>query len=1053
MSDPSPVEAVFFAALERANPVERVAYLEQACAGNPDLRARVEKLLSAHPNVGDFLGDPQSISSATIGAPDNTATRDFNGTNSNLLQVDAAGVIIAGRYKLLQQIGEGGMGTVWMADQTEPVKRRVAVKLIRAERGISKTILTRFEAERQAIALMDHPNIAKLLDAGTEGGAPFFVMELVKGVPLTDYCDTHKLSIPDRLQLFQHICSAVQHAHQKGVIHRDLKPTNILIESHDGKPVPKIIDFGLAKATSGLQLTDQTLFTGFGLVMGTPLYMAPEQASFNAIDVDTRADVYALGVILYELLTGTTPLTRDTVKKAQLDEMLRLIRDQEAVTPSSRLSSSESKPTVAANRQTEPAKLGRFIKGDLDWIVLKAISKDRDRRYESANSFALDLGRFLNHEAVDAHPPSVGYRMRKFVRRNKGLVTSGTLILLALILGVAGTTFGLIRAEERRKEADQAREREADRADGERQAKEAEVIQRHTAEAATQQANKRLDQVKRGINLLAGIFKDFNINEVRLGNRPIEVVVVDRIAKAADQLDVEAIGDPLEVAILQCLLAQSLQNLGAADKALPFFEKNLETFLKLQGPDDPEYFSAINNLAQAYLSVGRIGEAISMQEKLLKKKRISSGDDHPDTLVTMNNLALAYEMHGRIRESLPLRIECLRRREAVLGPDHVHTLESMNGLAAVYLDSGRAAEAIPLFEKCHKKQIAVLGAEHRFTLISLNNWAEACSAVGRIEDAIRMHEDCLNRRKKALGPDHPDTLGSVSNLALVYSAVGRNAEAITLMHDGLRVRQVKMGHSHPDTLSAQCNLGTAYLKLGRIVESLPLLEDCYKRSRETDGPETSRTLKFANNLGMAYKAAGRPAEAVPLLEICLRADELKQGKNHPGTVSSIGNLASAYLANGQLDQGVQSFGRVVSISRTQSGGKDPFFSRLLASVSVEMLQVRQYVPAEPLIRESLAIREKSEPNEWTTYFTNTLLGWSLLGQKKYADAEPLLLKGYEGMKTREKMIPPQARERIVQNLDRLIDLYSATKKPDELKKWQAERAKYPREMLPMPKNK
>ena len=344
-----------------------------------------------------------------------------------------------------------------MADQTEPVKRRVAVKLIRIERGNTRTILSRFEAERQAIALMDHPHIAKLLDAGTTAeGSPFFVMELVKGIPLNEYCDTHKLNIRDRLQLFMQICSAVQHAHQKGIIHRDLKPTNILVESHDGKPVPKVIDFGLAKATSGIQLSEHTLFTAFGSVMGTPLYMAPEQANFNAVDVDTRADVYALGVILYELLTGTTPITRESMKKAAIDEMLRLIREQEAPTPSSRLSTMESTPSIAANRQMEPRKLGRFIKGELDWIVMKALSKERDRRYETANGFARDVERFLTNEPVAAGPPSARYRLRKFVRRNRPQVIAASLVLFALLAGFAGTAFGLMRARQQQWIAEKA---------------------------------------------------------------------------------------------------------------------------------------------------------------------------------------------------------------------------------------------------------------------------------------------------------------------------------------------------------------------------------------------------------------------------------------------------------------------------------------------------------------------------------------------------------------------------------------------------------------------
>ena len=346
-TDPHRVKDLFVAALEITDLQARQAYLDRECAGDADLHQRVVALLAAH-------DQPNPVVNAPLVPPEMTGA--YAGTPA---PAETPGTIIVGKYKLLQQIGEGGMGSVWMADQLEPVKRRVAVKLIRSERDGSKTILSRFEAERQAIALMDHPNIAKLLDAGTtESNRPFFVMELVKGVPLTEFCDQHRLNITDRLNLFTQICSAAQHAHQKGIIHRDLKPTNILVESHDNKPVPKVIDFGLAKALSGQPLTEHTLFTGFGTVAGTPLYMAPEQANFNAIDIDTRADIYALGVILYEMLTGSTPIERDQLKKAVLDEILRVIRESEPPTPSKRLSSTDSKPSVAANRQMEPAKLG-----------------------------------------------------------------------------------------------------------------------------------------------------------------------------------------------------------------------------------------------------------------------------------------------------------------------------------------------------------------------------------------------------------------------------------------------------------------------------------------------------------------------------------------------------------------------------------------------------------------------------------------------------------------------------------------------------------------------
>jgi eukaryotic-like serine/threonine-protein kinase len=447
--DPRRVKELFGAALDQADPSARKTLLDRECAGDSELRRRLDNLLSAHDK-------PISALDKLLAGPDAIQTTDNPGS------IDNVGSIIGGRYKLLQEIGEGGMGSVFMADQLEPIKRRVAVKVIKAGMD-SARVLARFEAERQALALMDHPNIARVLDAGTtNSGRPFFVMELVKGVPLTQYCDQHKLPVLDRLNLFVQICSAVQHAHQKGIIHRDLKPGNILVESHDGKPLPKVIDFGLAKATSGIQLSEHTLFTALGTVAGTPLYMAPEQAAFNAVDVDTRADVYALGVILYELLTGTTPIERETLKKAAFDEMLRMIREQDSVTPSNRLSNSESKASVAAMRQMEPAKLGRFVKGELDWIVMKSLAKERDRRYESATAFARDIERFLNHEAVHAGPPSVRYKFRKFVRRNRGAVLAaigvvGVLAALVVVLAV-----GIVQREAANRDIRAALTREAE---------------------------------------------------------------------------------------------------------------------------------------------------------------------------------------------------------------------------------------------------------------------------------------------------------------------------------------------------------------------------------------------------------------------------------------------------------------------------------------------------------------------------------------------------------------------------------------------------------------
>jgi serine/threonine protein kinase/WD40 repeat protein len=407
---------MFLAALEQA-PDQRDAYLEQFCAGDEELRRNVAVMLKAH--------------AAGEGPLDRGALRDEH-TEAYEKAAEVPDTVI-GPYKLIEQIGEGGMGTVWMAQQTEPVKRLVALKLIKAGMD-SKQVIARFEAERQALALMYHANIARVLDAGTtSAGRPYFVMDLVKGVPITRYCDEHHLTPRQRLELFVPVCQAVQHSHQKGIIHRDLKPSNVLVSLYDGKPVPKVIDFGVAKA-AGQSLTDKTLVTGFGNIVGTLEYMSPEQAEINQLDIDTRSDIYSLGVLLYELLTGSPPFTRKELEKAGMLEMLRVIREQEPSKPSTKLSTAEGLPTLAANRGTEPAKLTKLVRGELDWIVMKALEKDRSRRYETANGFAMDVQRYLADEAVQACPPSAWYRFRKFARRNKaGLATAAVLGVMVLV--------------------------------------------------------------------------------------------------------------------------------------------------------------------------------------------------------------------------------------------------------------------------------------------------------------------------------------------------------------------------------------------------------------------------------------------------------------------------------------------------------------------------------------------------------------------------------------------------------------------------------------------
>ncbi len=1102
MSEMSPAEEVFFAALERPSPADRAAYLDAACAGQPELRARVEKLLAAHPRVGEFLksGTPDH---ATRSFGDPAATGSFRSAPT---AEESEGTVIAGRYKLRQQIGEGGMGTVWLAEQTEPVKRKVAVKLIRVERGQSKTILARFEAERQAIALMDHPHIAKLLDAGTsETGAPFFVMELVKGVPLTEFCDQHKLTIAERLNLFTQICSAVQHAHQKGVIHRDLKPGNILVESHDGKPVPKVIDFGLAKATTGLQLTDQSMFTAFGSVMGTPLYMAPEQASFNAVDVDTRADVYALGVILYELLTGTTPLTKEALKRAALDEMLRLVREQEAPMPSSRLSSADSTPSVAASRQIEPAKLGRFVKGELDWIVLKALSKDRDRRYETANGFAKDIERFLNHEPVQAGPVGTAYKLRKFVRRNRVQVIAASLVLLALVAGVVGTTLGLLearRSAERERlakiDAEQKKTEAEKAAQAETIAKEAEAEAKRVADKKRQEAETNLAFAKKGNDILGSVFAGLDPKRNYANVGEFSDTLKANLRKAVKELEGSAIGDPLEVAAMQVILGESLLGLGEAKLAVEVLEKARDTLKARRGPEHPLTLASMHNLAEGYRDDGQSDKALPLFVETFQGRKSTLGPDHPDTLKSMGDLALGYSVAGLKNKAMPLYEEARKLAEAKLGPDHVVTLHSMNNLANGYQSAGQLDKALRLREETLKRSKAKLGPDHPDTLHRMNMLAVGFNTLRQWDKAVEIWEETFQLTKAKLGPDHPDTLNSMNNLAIGYKDAGQRDKALQVFEEALKLSKVRLGPDHPHTLNSMANLALGYEgakkpelalplleerfflskakhgpdhadtleSLGRLADgywavgqrekSLPLFEEMLKRLKNKFGPDHPETLAITNILAPRYRTTGQAEKAVPLYEEMLEFAKAKHGLDHPETLNRLGNLGKAYCDTKQGKKAADTLAAFVTGMKKQLPPDGPQVAGLLLQISTDLLACDQFATAEEMLRESLTIRERAKSDTWTTFNTMSVLGAALLGQKKYADAEPLLVKGYEGMKAREKTISPKViGTPIPKSLDRLIELYTATNKPDEVKKYRDLRAEYPtpKEVAPMPREK
>jgi len=612
-------ESIFLAALQKPTPAEQAAYLAGACAGRPDLQRRVVELLKSHvESQGPFDAPPPQVA-RTIDMPVEPSAALAPGT-------------VIGPYKLLQQIGEGGMGTVYMAEQTHPVQRKVALKVIKAGMD-SHQVIARFEAERQALAMMDHVNIARVLDAGaTESGRPYFVMELVHGVPITRYCDDNQLPPRERLELFVPVCQAIQHAHQKGIIHRDIKPSNVMITLYDGKPVPKVIDFGVAKATEQ-KLTERTLFTQYGTMVGTLEYMSPEQAEMSALGVDTRTDIFSLGVLLYELLTGGTPLSRKRVREAAYAEVLRLIKEEEPPRPSTRLSDSgEALASISAQRHMEPAKLTKLVRGELDWIVMKTLEKDRNRRYETANGLAMDVQRYLHDETVQACPPSAGYRFRKFVRRYKGPVLATSFILLCLIGGIIGTTLGLVEAKHQKRIAvAEAVEKENARA--------AEVQQRRQAEGQRDRALKAEAQAEANFRQAHEAVDDMytQVAEKWLAQQPhLEGVQREFLQKALrfyEQSAAEAGSDPAtrferaracrRVAEIQYRLGARAQAESAGLRGIELLEKLAEEF-----PAVPEYRRELADMLPKMVAVlssfGRhpegeklIRRALALQEQLV----------------------------------------------------------------------------------------------------------------------------------------------------------------------------------------------------------------------------------------------------------------------------------------------------------------------------------------------------------------------------------------------------------------------------------------------------
>ena len=788
--------------LERAlelTPEDRSAYLDEACGGDPKLRAELETLIAADARTGELLdreGD------ALFAAAQHDARVEIPES--------------IGPYRILGKLGEGGMGVVYEAQQPDP-ERNVALKVVRAGMD-SDAVLARFQAERQALGLMDHPNIATVYDAGlTETGLPYFAMELVAGEPITSFCDRQALPTEERIRLFEVVCDAIQHAHRKGIIHRDIKPSNILVSSGDGSPMPKIIDFGIAKATEP-RMAEEAAFTELGQIIGTPEYMSPEQAAADSVDIDTRTDVYALGVLLYELLVGVLPYEPAELRQAGYDEMRRILRETDPPRPSTRLRSLAPQRTddLARQRRTDPTLLVRHLEGELDWIVMRALEKDRERRYGSAAELEEDLQRFLSHEPVRARPQSRSYRIRKFVRRNRtGVAIAGTLVL-AVLVAVAALAWALVDSQRQRVRTQEALGR-------------AELA-RDQAEAVTS-------------------FLQILMSAPNPRNRGRDVTVREVLDDASGLVEEQLQGQPLVEARVRRSIGLTYLNLGLYDEALEHFERNrviyeqggasrperlmttwndislvydkagrleqaarasrqaIEIAEQVHGPLADETLSYKANLASYIESLpGRADEAEALYREVATVWRDQRPVGDPNRTMILSKLGTFYAMHGRIDDAVPLLQESFEETRKQYGPEHPEVLIEQNNLAALRWMQGDFAESERLLRDLLAVSVRKRGEEHLETVTVRSNLAEACVQIGKAEEAVSLAAEAVDVGRRILKPDHWRLAHFHKSYGIALAEVGRREEALTQLRESVRIFNVNSGPEHPDTVGAQQTL-------------------------------------------------------------------------------------------------------------------------------------------------------------------------------------------------------------------------------------------------------
>ncbi len=1024
---------------------ERLAFLDKACAGNAELRRHVEILLS-----GDAEGETVSIDPADSSEvefhtwseierrfdelrelppeeqkarlseiPDVRVREEVasllahSGTGAGGTLQGVVGAMAAfvaesgsdrqiGPYELLRPLGEGGMGIVFHARQHHPIRRDVALKIIKPGMD-TRQIVTRFESERQALAMMEHPNIARVLDAGaTPAGRPYFVMELVNGLPVTTYCDVHKLTTRERLELFVPICQAIQHAHQKGVIHRDIKPSNILVSEQDGKPVPKIIDFGIAKAI-GQALTDASQFTNLGTIVGTLEYMSPEQANGDTQDVDTRADIYSLGAVLYELLTGATPLDRENAIAATYLELLRRIREEDPTPPSSRIRSTKTVDTVYASRRTDAGRLPKLLAGELDWIVMKAIEKDRARRYETANGLARDIERYLGGEAVEAGPPSAAYRLKKIATKHRGALAAAVAFLALLTSATIVTAWQAVRASR--------------------------------AEKAATAVNEFLEK---------DLLSQAGIREQASPNRKADPTITVRtlLDRAAQKLDGQFAAQPNVEASLRLTMGNTYWDLGIYPEARKQFERGLkalgsnaleqrdglqiarglgvldwwqgkyadsEAHLKsvlererrIYGNRDPLTLETMEALTGAYLGEAKYPQAEQLAKEILQLREQGAGaSSHQDTakMVTLGNLSQAYRLQGKYREAEQTDSQVLEISKAAYGEEHPETLGYMEGLARDYTMEGKYPEAEKLNLRVVELQTRLIGAENPVTLTSKTSLALCYFLQGKFKQAEEINSAVLAVERRVKGPEHPDTLTSMHNLAAALNAQGRSAEAMNLSQVVYEKRVRTLGPESAVTLSTSDLLGAENFLLGNLAKAEQIHSAALQTERRVYGDSNFYTLMTMNRLAMVTQAQSKLEEAEKLQKDSAEGIGKLMGPEHQYAINGFSNLAYIYTLQNRFNE------------------------------------------AEQLLRPMVDKLDSKNSDLWLRYRCHALLGRSLAGQRKFEQAELLLLSGYAGLLERKMRISREAQANIVLAARWLAELYQETGKPGQAAQWRSKAA-------------